>query len=194
MPADPPDDHLFDVVPIAPDKVSTAPPRATPTDLSTVLLDHLDVGVWAIAPDGTVLAVNRAAAATIGEQPDTLIGRRFTDLVDTVVSGEAEYIWPVFCRDFEAGAPKWRSEADIVIVQPWFDVEPERLQQGPQDTSRIADHVVEPQNRHEAGPLEDEAEAEPDERGQGHHRRVVEGAGLIERHHFHHFRTRGAPR
>ncbi|HMX67199.1 MAG TPA: PAS domain-containing protein, partial [Microthrixaceae bacterium] len=65
MPADPPDDHLFDVVPIAPDGVSTAPPRATPTDLSTVLLDHLDVGVWALAPDGTVLAVNRAAAATI---------------------------------------------------------------------------------------------------------------------------------
>ena len=92
MPADPPDDHLFDVVPIAPDGVSTAPPRATPTDLSTVLLDHLDVGVWALAPDGTVLAVNRAAAATIGEQPDTLIGRRFTDLVDPPLSDEGWHL------------------------------------------------------------------------------------------------------
>ena len=29
---------------------------------------------------------------------------------------------------FEAGAPGWRPEADIVIVQPWFDVSEERLQ------------------------------------------------------------------
>ncbi len=27
-------------------------------------------------------------------------------LADSVVSGEAEYIWPEFCRDFEAGSPK----------------------------------------------------------------------------------------
>lgn len=27
----------------------------------------------------------------------------YADLADFVVAGEAEYIWPAFCRDFEAG-------------------------------------------------------------------------------------------
>ena len=30
----------------------------------------------------------------------------FQDLADTVVAGEAEYIWKEFCKDFEGGAPK----------------------------------------------------------------------------------------
>jgi radical SAM superfamily enzyme YgiQ (UPF0313 family) len=30
----------------------------------------------------------------------------FAELADFVVSGEAEYIWPAFCRDLEAGAPQ----------------------------------------------------------------------------------------
>ncbi|MFT4540963.1 MAG: hypothetical protein ACI841_001721 [Planctomycetota bacterium] len=30
---------------------------------------------------------------------------------------------------FEAGAPAWQPEADIVVVQPWFDVEANRLRQ-----------------------------------------------------------------
>lgn len=30
----------------------------------------------------------------------------FEGIADSVVSGEAEYIWPEFCRDFERGAPK----------------------------------------------------------------------------------------
>jgi radical SAM superfamily enzyme YgiQ (UPF0313 family) len=30
----------------------------------------------------------------------------YATIADTVVAGEAEYIWPQFCADFEAGAPK----------------------------------------------------------------------------------------
>jgi len=30
----------------------------------------------------------------------------YSGLTDTVVTGEAEYIWPAFCRDFEQGVPK----------------------------------------------------------------------------------------
>ena len=36
----------------------------------------------------------------------SLCPERFVDLADTVVAGEAEYIWPEFCRDFEQNAPK----------------------------------------------------------------------------------------
>jgi len=30
----------------------------------------------------------------------------YRDIADSVIAGEAEYIWPQFCRDFEAGAPQ----------------------------------------------------------------------------------------
>lgn len=36
----------------------------------------------------------------------SLLPERFQGLAHTVVAGEAEYIWPRFCRDFEAGAPE----------------------------------------------------------------------------------------
>ncbi|MCB1742398.1 MAG: radical SAM protein [Gammaproteobacteria bacterium] len=49
---------------------------------------------------------SRGCYVIAGGSYASLCPERFTDLVDTVVSGEAEYIWPVFCRDFEAGAPK----------------------------------------------------------------------------------------
>ena len=35
----------------------------------------------------------------------SLCPERYTDLADTVVAGEAEYVWPRFCRDFAAGRP-----------------------------------------------------------------------------------------
>jgi radical SAM superfamily enzyme YgiQ (UPF0313 family) len=35
----------------------------------------------------------------------SLCPERYADLADTVVAGEAEYIWPRFCADFEAGRP-----------------------------------------------------------------------------------------
>ncbi len=36
----------------------------------------------------------------------SLCPERYHDLADTVVAGEAEYIWPQFCRDFERRAPR----------------------------------------------------------------------------------------
>jgi radical SAM superfamily enzyme YgiQ (UPF0313 family) len=36
----------------------------------------------------------------------SLCPEQYTTLADTVVAGEAEYIWKEFCRDFEQGAPK----------------------------------------------------------------------------------------
>jgi radical SAM superfamily enzyme YgiQ (UPF0313 family) len=36
----------------------------------------------------------------------SLCPEQYAAHADTVIAGEAEYIWPAFCRDFEAGAPK----------------------------------------------------------------------------------------
>ncbi len=36
----------------------------------------------------------------------SLCPEEYADLADTVISGEAEYIWPQFCTDFEKGTPK----------------------------------------------------------------------------------------
>ena len=36
----------------------------------------------------------------------SLCPEQYAEVADTVVAGEAEYIWPQFCADFEAGAPK----------------------------------------------------------------------------------------
>lgn len=36
----------------------------------------------------------------------SLCPESFEAIADTVVTGEAEYIWPVFCRDFAEGAPR----------------------------------------------------------------------------------------
>lgn len=54
--------------------------------------------------------------------PETLEG-----VADTVVAGEAEYIWPEFCRDFEAGVPRprYRETGDVRLEDcpvPRFDL------------------------------------------------------------------------
>lgn len=36
----------------------------------------------------------------------SLVPERYASIADTVVAGEAEYIWKEFCRDFEAGTPR----------------------------------------------------------------------------------------
>lgn len=36
----------------------------------------------------------------------SLCPEEYVSLADTVVAGEAEYVWKAFCHDFEAGAPK----------------------------------------------------------------------------------------
>lgn len=41
----------------------------------------------------------------VGGSLVSLCPEKYTDLADCVVTGEAEYIWPAFCHDFESGHP-----------------------------------------------------------------------------------------
>jgi radical SAM superfamily enzyme YgiQ (UPF0313 family) len=57
----------------------------------------------------------------------SLCPERYTDLADSVISGEAEYIWGDFCRDFERQVPKPHySECGVVNLEdspvPRFDL------------------------------------------------------------------------
>ena len=70
------------------DGPSTAPPRSAPTDVSAILLDHLDQGVWALAADGTVLSVNRAGATAVGADADELVGTSFPARMDPPLDGD----------------------------------------------------------------------------------------------------------
>ncbi|MGA7710293.1 MAG: radical SAM protein [Rhizomicrobium sp.] len=55
-----------------------------------------------------LLAYYRARGhyVVVGGAAASLCPETYEDLADTVVAGEAEYIWPEFCRDFAAGCPK----------------------------------------------------------------------------------------
>lgn len=57
----------------------------------------------------------------------SLCPERYTGLADTVVAGEAEYIWQVFCDDFERGAtqPLYREGGTVMLADspvPRFDL------------------------------------------------------------------------
>jgi radical SAM superfamily enzyme YgiQ (UPF0313 family) len=57
----------------------------------------------------------------------SLCPERYFDLADTVVAGEAEYIWPRFCADFEAGRPlaRYRETGVVALADsptPRFDL------------------------------------------------------------------------
>lgn len=57
----------------------------------------------------------------------SLCPERYSDLADTVVSGEAEYIWKAFCRDFTAGQPRplYRETGTVALADspvPRFDL------------------------------------------------------------------------
>jgi radical SAM superfamily enzyme YgiQ (UPF0313 family) len=57
----------------------------------------------------------------------SLCPEKYTDLADAVIAGEAEHIWPQFCRDFEAGAavPLYRESGSIDLTDsptPRFDL------------------------------------------------------------------------
>ena len=45
----------------------------------------------------------------------SLCPERFADLAHSVIAGEAEYIWPEFCRDFEQGGAKQRYQETGVV-------------------------------------------------------------------------------
>ncbi|MEO0034787.1 MAG: hypothetical protein RLZZ501_810 [Pseudomonadota bacterium] len=60
-----------------------------------------------VARQRELLAYYRARGhhVVVGGAAASLEPERYQGLVDTVVAGEAEYIWPRFCQDFEAGCP-----------------------------------------------------------------------------------------
>ncbi len=80
MPVDPSHDDPFQDLPH--DVPSTAPPRTGPTDLAALLLDQLDLGVWALSPEGIVLSVNRAGATAVGATADELVGASLPAMFD----------------------------------------------------------------------------------------------------------------
>lgn len=55
-----------------------------------------------------LLRYYRAAGyrTVVGGSYASLVPERYLDLADSVVAGEAEYIWPRFCADLEAGRPQ----------------------------------------------------------------------------------------
>ncbi|MCE9565269.1 MAG: B12-binding domain-containing radical SAM protein [Planctomycetes bacterium] len=48
---------------------------------------------------------NKGAYAVVGGSYASLCPEEYRDVADTVVAGEAEYIWPQFCADFARGKP-----------------------------------------------------------------------------------------
>ena len=57
----------------------------------------------------------------------SLCPEKYGDTADAVIAGEAEHIWPQFCRDFEAGEPRalYRETGEIALATspvPRFDL------------------------------------------------------------------------
>jgi radical SAM superfamily enzyme YgiQ (UPF0313 family) len=57
----------------------------------------------------------------------SLCPERYAEIANTVVAGEAEYIWPTFCADFEAGTlrPLYRETGTVALADspvPRFDL------------------------------------------------------------------------
>jgi radical SAM superfamily enzyme YgiQ (UPF0313 family) len=57
----------------------------------------------------------------------SLCPERYAQIADSVVAGEAEYIWPKFCADFEAGVPEplYRETGTVLLADspaPRFDL------------------------------------------------------------------------
>ncbi len=57
----------------------------------------------------------------------SLSPEEYFDIADTVVAGEAEYIWPRFCADFESGTPRalYRENGEVSLLDspaPRFDL------------------------------------------------------------------------
>jgi radical SAM superfamily enzyme YgiQ (UPF0313 family) len=57
----------------------------------------------------------------------SLCPEKYEQLADSTIAGEAEYVWPAFCRDFEAGAPEplYRETGTVALADsptPRFDL------------------------------------------------------------------------
>jgi len=76
-----------------------------------------------------LLAYYRARGYSVvaGGSYASLCPEKYESLADATVAGEAEYIWPAFCRDFEAGCaqPLYRETGTVALTDsptPRFDL------------------------------------------------------------------------
>jgi radical SAM superfamily enzyme YgiQ (UPF0313 family) len=69
----------------------------------------------------------RGHYVVVGGAAASLCPETYDGLADTIIAGEAEYIWPEFCRDFAAGKPKalYRETGTVDLADspvPRFDL------------------------------------------------------------------------
>lgn len=70
---------------------------------------------------------SRGLRVVAGGSYASLCPEKYADHADTTIAGEAEYIWPAFCRDFESGAPHalYRETGTVALADspaPRFDL------------------------------------------------------------------------
>jgi radical SAM superfamily enzyme YgiQ (UPF0313 family) len=70
---------------------------------------------------------SRGKFVVSGGSYTSLCAETYETLADTIIAGEAEYIWPVFCRDFAAGTPRklYRETGSVSLEaspSPRFDL------------------------------------------------------------------------
>jgi len=70
---------------------------------------------------------SRGSFVVCGGSYASLCPEKYEALADTVIAGEAEYIWPAFCLDAEAGAPRklYRETGSVALAAsppPRFDL------------------------------------------------------------------------
>ena len=102
--------------------------EALPDSIAADIIGIGGMGVQA-ARQKELMARYRALGAyvVVGGAAASLCPENYEGLADSVISGEAEYIWPQFCRDFEAGAPKplYRETGTVELCHspvPRFDL------------------------------------------------------------------------
>jgi radical SAM superfamily enzyme YgiQ (UPF0313 family) len=115
-----PDDWQIDIVD---ENVETVPVTST--------ADIVGVGGMGVqvSRQRELLAYYRGRGhyVVVGGSAASLCPETYAGLADSVVAGEAEYIWPEFCRDFEAGTPKalYRETGTVDLADspvPRFDL------------------------------------------------------------------------
>src|SRR5688572_1964362 len=107
--------------------------NCTPLDLDTDA-DIVAIGCWNVhyhrARELAAEFRRRGKHVVVGGPYPSLCPERFEDgAFDTVIVGEAELVWPEFCRDLLAGAPKalYQQHGNVAIALspvPRFDLLP----------------------------------------------------------------------
>jgi radical SAM superfamily enzyme YgiQ (UPF0313 family) len=107
--------------------------NCTPLQLDTDA-DVVAIGCWNVHYQRAIELArefrSRGKYVVVGGPYPSLCPERFADgTFDTVVIGEAEFVWPEFCRDLLAGAPKpeYRQVGNVDVARspvPRFDLLP----------------------------------------------------------------------